>query len=270
MPRRTRPTLALAALLAAAGATTLAAAQPAPTGVAAGAAAGLPRAVPTIAASSTASDAREPDQAEIVLGVQATGATSAAAMDALNRRMDAVIAAVKATNLPGLTAQTQQLNLYPQFEQPPLLPADPRGGEAQRPQEPRITGYVATNTVRVTVGDVRRAGAVVDAGVNAGANQLMGVSFSLRDDLEARRAAIRKATLEARAKAEAMAEALGVRLGRVASATTGAVEARPFRFSGREMMAMSAKADIAPTPVEGGQVEVTAEVTVEYEIIQGG
>jgi uncharacterized protein YggE len=233
-----------------------AAAPAAPTG------AGVLAPAPTIAASASATESREPDQAEITLGVAAVGRTSAEAMDALNRQMDAVIRAVKGTNLPGLTTQTQQVSLYPQYEQPRPVPM---GAEPPPQQEPKIVGYMASNSVRVVVGDVRRAGAVVDAGVGAGANQIMGVRFTLRNDAEARVVAIRRAAAEARVKAQAIAEALGVRLGRVMSASTGNVQVRPVYE--KLMRGVAADAAVAPTPLEGGQVEVGADVTVEFEII---
>src|SRR5438045_1982410 len=61
----------------------------------------------TIAATGHASESRSPDQAEVSMGVQATGKTSAEAQDALNKAMEKVIKAVKDAGLAGLMVQTQ-------------------------------------------------------------------------------------------------------------------------------------------------------------------
>lgn len=216
--------------------------------------------LPTISASGSAIESRSPDQAEVSLGVQATGRTSAEAQDLLNRVMEKVIKAVKETNLPGLTCQSQGIGLYPEYE---------REGMGRQSGVPKIIGYRATNSIRVKVGDVNKVGTIIDVGTGAGANQVHGVTFSLKNDAEARREAIKRATADAKAKAEAVAEALGVRLGRVVQATTGGAQVRPYRFAGAESMMMTRGGgmDGAPTPVEAGEVDVSADVTVEFAIV---
>ena len=106
-------------------------------------------------------------------------------------------------------------------------------------------------------------GEVIDAALEAGANQLEGVSFELQDDLASRQAALRNAVAEARAKAEAMADALGVRLVSILSVNEGPVAIE------RPMMEMARAASLqqgAPTPVSPGEVSVAASVTIRYQI----
>jgi uncharacterized protein YggE len=106
---------------------------------------------------------------------------------------------------------------------------------------------------------------VVDAGLKAGANQLEGVQFALRDDLPQREEALKKAANEARRKARAMAEAMGVELNEVLEISEGT-------FSNGDVVGY-AKATTPPpagisTPVTVavGEIEVTADVTVRYRI----
>ncbi len=220
-----------------------------------------PTPIPTISATGSASESRAPDQAEVTFGVQATGKTSEEAQDTLNKQMDRVIAAVKETKLPGLVTQTQGLSLYPEYEQ--------ERGNA-RSSAPKIIGYRASNSVLARTSAVAKVGKVIDAAVAAGANQIMGISFTLKNDGDAKREAIRKATTDAKAKAQAMADALGVSLGRVMQATTGGVQARPYRYNMPQgMMARSVMEKMdSPTPVEAGDVDVSADVTVEFTIVE--
>jgi uncharacterized protein YggE len=217
-------------------------------------------AAPEPAKIEAAPAASAPDQAEVTFGVQATAKNSEEAQDTLNRQMERVIAAVKETKLPGLMTQTQGLSLYPEYE---------REGNNARSNTPRIIGYRASNSVLARTSEVGKVGKIIDAAVAAGANQVMGISFTLKNDSEAKKDAIRRAAADAKAKAQAMAEALGLTLGRVMQATTGGVQARPYRYNmpqameSRSMMHMD-----TATPVEAGEVSVSADVTVEFAIIE--
>lgn len=208
-----------------------------------------------ISADGSATVSRAPDQAEVSMGVQAVGKTTTEAIDALNTAMDRVIKAVKDTQLTGLVVQTQNVSLYPEYE---------RQADGRQSHEPKIIGYRASNTIRVTTSDVTNVGRVLDKGVVAGANQVYGISFTRKDDAEARREALVKASENAKSKAEAIAGALGYRIVRVQRAQTGSVAVQPmYKSFSRGMAADSAFAP-APTPVESGQVDVNAQVTVEF------
>ena len=78
------------------------------------------------------------------------------------------------------------------------------------------------------------------------------------------REALRKAGAEARAQAESIAEALGVKLGEVLNASTTGVPMPQPMYKMERMMAMAA--DAVSTPVEPGEVEVSATLTVSYRI----
>jgi uncharacterized protein YggE len=218
---------------------------------------GPPRVTPRLNTTGYAEVRREPDQAEVSLGVAATGKTSAEAISAVNASMAKVVAAVKALGQPGLSVQTQTINLTPQYR----IERD-----HQQTQPPEIIGHTAQTTVRFITAGVAGVGPVIDTGLKAGANQLYGISFSLKDDAEARAAALRLAAQDAKAKADVLAGALGVSLGPVLEANTDGANLRPFMQRGVEHYAMAAKADFTPTSVEAGQVVVSATVSVSYLI----
>ncbi len=218
------------------------------------------RAEPTvISADGGAIVSRAPDQAKVSVGVEASGKTTAEATDALNKAMERVIKAVKDTQLAGLVVQSQSVSLHPEYE---------RQSDGRQTREPRIIGYRASNTIRVTTADVASVGQVLDKAVAAGANQVFGIGFARKDDAEARREALVKATADARSKAEAIADALGYRIVRVQRAQTGSVGVRPMYKSWGRGMEFAADVQFAPapTPIESGQVEVSANVSVEFVV----
>ena len=99
-----------------------------------------------------------------------------------------------------------------------------------------IVGYTATNNVSAQIRDLDRAGAVIDAAVNAGANQVNGPSLFRADQTAQYRQALRAAYADARAKAQSLAETMDVSLGRVVNATE-ASSSVPLPAAGRDSAA---------------------------------
>ena len=211
----------------------------------------------TVNVQATATVEREPDRAVILLAVESTGETARAAADANATRMDAVIAAIRRAGIPEDKIRTVSYNLIPQYAYP----------NRDNPNvEPRITGYRAINMVQVTIDEVRRVGAVIDAALQAGSNRVAGLNFELKDPESARREALRLAVARARADAEAVATAAGQVLGPPLTINTS--EWQPVPKYTPEM-AMARGGDMAqapPTPVQPGTVSVSAMVMITYRL----
>jgi uncharacterized protein YggE len=219
--------------------------------------AGSPTGLPFVRATGDCVIDAKPDQATVDIGVvnQATTAAAAAAENA--NRVSAVINRIKKEIGSAGEVRTVNYSINPNYSYP-NPPSD---------SGPKILGYSASNTVEAKVSDIALVGKVLDAAIAAGANNINGVRFSVKDERPVRTQALRQAALNARSAAEAMAAALGVRVVRVHSAETGEpVVIRPVReMAVHQMMA----ADIrAPTPVEPGNVQVRATVTVTLEVAQ--
>jgi hypothetical protein len=167
--------------------------------------------------------------------------------------MQRVIKEIKAQGIPEEKIRTAGLSLNPVYSHPA-----PRTG--QEPEAPRIVGYRASNTVRVQVDEMDRVGAVIDAGIGAGANQLNSLAFDLRDDLKFRQQALQLAAREARAKAETIAAALNLQLGEVIEVRE---EGIPPTYPVERRFAAPAA---AATPVQPGQVQVNAGVSVRFRL----
>jgi uncharacterized protein YggE len=204
---------------------------------------------PRIIAMAGHGEARAvPDTAMVSAGVHAQAPTAAAALAANTTRMQAVMAALKKQGVPDKDIQTSNFSISPQYAN--------GNGEA-----PRITGYQANNQVGVRLEDVKKVGTVLDALVSAGANQMNGLSFSIRDDAALLAKARSAAVEEARLKAETFAKAAGVSLGAILSIgeSGGAMPPRPMYAA---PMMVRDKA----VPVALGEQSVDADITITWEI----
>jgi uncharacterized protein len=209
---------------------------------------------PTLTVSGRGEVSTAPDVAVVRLGAVAQAKTAGAAQDLVSASVLRVLKGIKALGIPEEKIATVQLNLAPIY-------ASRSQGSLEEPREPAIIGYRAGNIVRVTVDDLKILGTVVDAGLSAGANQMEGISFDLKDDSEQRRQALRLAARDAQSKAESIAAAMGVHLGRVRSVSEGGVN-----FVRPQMNAVSAFALRDAAPIQPGQLQVEASLTVSYDI----
>jgi hypothetical protein len=206
----------------------------------------------TIAVTGQGEVRATPDRAQLSFAIETTAARAGEAAAENAKRSAAVTAAVKPLAGSEGNVSTTRYTIEPRYDAP-------RPGETR---EPKITGYVARNEVRVDKAPVDKAGALIDAAVGAGANRVGGLEFSFAKQEELQRAALEKAGADARAQAESVARGLGVRLKAVVSASTGS---RPIPVRTFQAMEMAA-ARAAPTPIEPGEAAVTATLQVTYEI----
>lgn len=183
-----------------------------------------------------------PDRADFSFGVQSTGRTASAALDANSLEMRKVIATLRDAGVAAADIQTQQVALSPRLSD---------NGET-------ILGYIAQNTVTARLRDLDRAGAVIDAAVAAGANQVYGPSLSRSNEAELYRTALRSSVADARTKAQAIAAAAGVTLGAVVGVTETGGAPVPIEGKG------AATADAAP--IEPGTQDILASVTVTFAV----
>jgi len=119
--------------------------------------------------------------------------------------------------------------------------------------------WVARNTIEVRIDDLARAGEVLDLAVQGGAASIGGIRFDLRDRAAAEREALRLAVADARARAEAAASGAGRAIDRIVKIE----DARDIAIvQPRPMMTMRAEASPAPTPIDSGEIEIRARVTL--------
>ncbi|MDP8981624.1 MAG: SIMPL domain-containing protein [Acidobacteriota bacterium] len=121
---------------------------------------------------------------------------------------------------------------------------------------PTLVGYTVSNTIRLTTGDLGNTGALIDRGIQAGANQVSSLQFGLKDDQPARAQALRQATAQAKAHADAMAAGAGLHTGAFRSIQEGVV-----------VNTVNTPGVAAPsTPIVSGSVDIEATVTIEVDL----
>jgi uncharacterized protein YggE len=204
---------------------------------------------PYIRTTAEATVSAKPDRARLTIGVvtQAANAQTAAARNATET--ESMLAALRRSLGAAAEIRTSGYSLTPNF-------TNPRNGGP-----PVLSGYTASNTVEITTDDLANVGKVIDEGAAAGANNVRGLDFLLKDDAPVHAQALREAARKARASADSMAAALGLKVLRVLSAEEGEPQVvRPMR-----MMAMAAGANTT-TPIESGNIQIQATVTLTVEV----
>ena len=204
----------------------------------------------TLTITAEGRTAQTPDIAEVSGGVVTTAPTATAAMRENAERMNAVVAAVRKAGIAERDIQTTGLNLSPQYKY--------GNNEA-----PVLTGYQATNTISVRVRKIAETGKLLDTLVGVGANQISGPNFRIEAADAALDEARVAAVATARSRAELYAKAAGKRVSRIASIA----ESAGFDPGPRPMMARAVmKDEMAPSPVAPGEVALTVNVTMVFEL----
>ncbi len=193
----------------------------------------------TVTVSGSASVSAVPGRATFSFGVDSRADTARAALAANGKEMRKVIDAVKAGG--GRDVGTQSVSLSQVLG-----------------QDSQIIAFAAANSVSATI-ELGRAGALIDAAVDAGANQVYGPSLAVADQATLYKRALEGAVADARQRAEVLATAAGRTLGRVTALVEGGGS---VAFTSSK----TAAAD-ASTPIEAGTQDTTATVSVTFALV---
>jgi uncharacterized protein YggE len=186
-----------------------------------------------------------PTQAIVTVGVQLQRPSAAEASQEAARVTEQILGRVTQAGVRRQDIRTSGVTLSPVYTTP-------------RDAPPRITAYQATNTLTVTINELRLAGPVIDEAVRGGANTISGPSFGLRDPAEARGEALTLAVREARDKAETIARAAGLQIKGIERIVEEGVDVQV------RMLQRAVPAPGVPTPIEPGTVAVVARVTMIF------
>ena len=158
----------------------------------------------TVTVSAVGTVEGRPDLAAVNFGIRAVASTGSGAIDELARRQDAVIDALEqGLGLADDDVRTGNISVR-------------RNCRYDRELERTVcNGYQARTSVRSETRSLDQVGAIIDAGIEAGASSLEGVSFERTENDEAIRDALTQAMELARAKGQALAAAEERNLGRV-------------------------------------------------------
>ena len=202
--------------------------------------------------SATGEVTRVPDLAIISAGVQTLQPTASAAIEENAARMERVRAALKRAGIDDKDIQTSTISLNPEDQYDQNKP-------------PRLTGYRATNTVNVKFRDLKRSGAILDALVAEGSNQISGPNLTIDKPEAAYDEARVKAIAAGRARAELYARALGKRVVRLLTVSESGGYQMPPPMPVAYARDMAAQA-VAKTEIDPGTQQLQVTLSMSFEL----
>ena len=194
-----------------------------------------------------------PDTVSISAGVQSNAATAQEAMVRNSDLMRGVFATLEQNGIDRREITTSYINLNPRYDY-----------ERRTDGQPRLIGYQASNQITVKTRRLEMTGPLIDAMIQAGVNNINGVSFSVSEVEAAQASALDAAIQKAKAKAHRMAQAADVNLGRLLSLKEGN---SPGPIAYDTMVMERASAMSAAPPVAPGEREISSTVTLSYAIL---
>ena len=196
-----------------------------------------------------------PDIAQITIGVETSADTVAGATQENETQMKALLAALKAAGILEKEIKTSNYSISVNRSPEPKPAIDSALGEASTPT------YTVSNMVTVTIRKLDLVGDVIDAAVEAGANSIWGINFTVEKTDVALAEARTKAVADAKARAEALAGLGGVKLGPVMAMSEvvggGSI---PVAYD------MAERAMGGGTSISPGEVEISYQLQIVYYI----
>jgi uncharacterized protein len=191
-----------------------------------------------------------PDIAYINIGVHTEESALAQSVAKNNAQTQAVVDALRANGVEAKDIQTSNFSVY---SYPTMNPETGMND---------LMKYSVDNSVTVTVRDLTKLGDLLNTVVSVGANNINGISFDVSDKTAA--------LAEARTKAMGNADALAKELAATAKVSLGSITnisytetSSPYYGYGYGKGGGAAEAPVA-APINPGQIEVTATVSVTY------
>lgn len=192
-----------------------------------------------------------PDIAVISAGVVTQSMDAGTAMRDNAARMTKVFAALKAAGLADKDIQTQSVSLQPQYRY-------------ANNEVPVITGYQANNQITVRFRDIGKSGAVLDALVKQGANQINGPSLTVENPEAAQDSARLAAMTKLRQRADLYAKASGLKVSRILQLS----ESVEYIGNPQPMMMRAGMAEdaSAKTSIAAGEQGIGITVNAVFEL----
>jgi len=195
-----------------------------------------------------------PDTAVLRLGIEAQESSVAYAQERANGAMTAVMSALDDNGIAEKDIQTQYFNIRK------VTRWDEKQGKEM------VIGYRVTNMVTAKIREMDKVGTIIDAvaGVGGDLTRIDSIGFTVEEPTAYYDEARQKAMADAVAKAGQLAELAGVKLGKPVYITESMIYPpsiyRGYAESAAPMPAMQ-------TPISPGEMEITMNVQVAYEIL---
>ncbi|WP_285768024.1 SIMPL domain-containing protein [Peribacillus sp. SI8-4] len=186
-----------------------------------------------------------PDQATLTLGVMTENEDPQQAQQANSQAIANVIASLKSAGIPEEHMKTSEYRIDPQY--------DYIDGKEL------FKNYKVQHIIQVQTTDIEKIGILLDTAVKSGANTVTSIRFSLSNPEAYYNQALSLALNNAYEKALSMAQTIGISLNPIPNQVDEVSEtAAPMLYQA------SSFAKMAATPIQPGELNITASVRVEY------
>ncbi|MBV8601083.1 MAG: SIMPL domain-containing protein [Candidatus Eremiobacteraeota bacterium] len=210
---------------------------------------------PVLTVTGQGTVSRAPDQATVGLQIVTNNDAAATATSQNNTAYNALRARLSSLGIAESAIHTRSYNVS-------FVPK-PTDNSGYKP--PR-TGYIVTRSLDVSLNDLSAVGRAIDAAVAAGVGEVSGVSYGFRDRHAVYNEALAAAVRDAASQAAAIAAAANLKLGGIRAINAGGGPGpRPLQVMGR-VMAASMPAPSPPTEIQPSDIDVSANVTIVYEL----
>ena len=212
----------------------------------------------TITVSGTGKIDRAPDTAKVSFTVSNEQKDLKSAQKNVSDKVDAVTKSLKALGIDSKYIKTDSYDSYPQYDYPQVTCM---AIGCPKPGTPTLRGYQVSHNITINVKNLDIVPQVLGALGDAGVSNISGPNFGFEDDKAIAREARGLAIQDARNEAQKLADSLGVHIVRIVSFSENN-GGYPQPMYG----AMDSKAGTSAPSIPVGDQNITANVTIVYEI----
>jgi uncharacterized protein YggE len=203
----------------------------------------------TVSVSGQGQVAVEPDTGHFTVGVEVSNESADVALDESNALIEQVTAALIGLGIAEDDITLSSFSIWPEYD--------------YRDETPELRGFRASHQLSVKVRNIDQTGEALTTAINAGANVVHGVGFSVEDPAAALDQARERAFADARHKAEELARLSGGSLGAIVSVSETSYTPVPI---GRPAEEGAGGADSA-VPINPGESTFSVDIQVVWELV---
>ncbi len=200
----------------------------------------------------------KPDIATVSFSVMEENLDVSKASDAVNKKIAAIVAALKADGIADKDIKTTDYNVYPRYDY--ISTTNSYGGRQV------LVGYDVTQGIEIKIRDLTKSGKIIAELSSLGATNVSGLTFTSDNSDDLVRQARDMAIADARDQAQKLARALGVELGGIVNYSEGGNYPMPYAMGFAGAMKTDSVAAPVPAVLPTGENKITSNVTITYEI----
>lgn len=204
----------------------------------------------TITVNGSATLKAVPDKASVVISIENTDKDSTVASEKNAQMMQKLQSAMLGLAITKDKLKTTNYNLYPVYD---------------LKDNKKITGYTVNNELTIEVDNVESVGKVIDTAINLGATTIRSINFGLQDQDKYKAQALKKAVDDAKNKAQIIATSLDKNVINIVSVSEGNTYIQP-RTINSSMYAKANDFSTVSTPIQSGDINIKADITIVFEI----